>query len=332
MWGYVGLLVISVLLLAARSLRPVVHTVTAYELRRRYGGTESAAEVLRHAQLPSLFGLRRLASGFLLMMLAVLAVGLIGLWKGLALAIIAALLTEALSRIGLLQWCIKRLLGRFEPRLLAVAQRLSPVLRYFAGSSHAPPDAPFYSKDELREQIKHDRFVLSDAEKSLLGQSLAYSDARIGDIMTPSDDITGVEAGETLGPVTLDRLHKSGHRWFPVANEDHTEVVGVLDLNEAAGRRDTGTIGDVMRPDVFYLHEGMGMDQALHACLRTGSPLFIVVDDSCEVVGMVTMTDIFQQLLGRNPVSDFEQYDDIEAVAANTKENDYENTSERTGQ
>lgn len=332
MWGYAGLIAVSILFLAVRSLRPAAHTVTAYELKRRHSAAALEAEKLKNELSLPLLGLRRLASGLLLMAIAVTAVGTAGLLPGMVWAAAVVLLCEGLSRLGFISRAVKRTGAGLEPKVLGFTAKLASLLGYFAGGSYMPPDAPFYSKDELAEQIRQDRLVLSEDEKHLMIQALAYEETELGAIMTVSGDIVGAEADETIGPVALDRLHKSGHRWFPVANSDHTDVVGVLDLNDAVMSRDIKTVGDVMNPSVYYLHERMGCKQAIHAFLRTGSPLFIVVDDSYEVVGMLTMADIFRQLLGRNPVNEFERYDDIEAVAEAAKENNHENTSTRTEQ
>ena len=127
--------------------------------------------------------------------------------------------------------------------------------------------------------------------------------------MTPRNQIESVRASETLGPIVLDRLHKTGHSRFPVIKTDLDSVVGTLFLHDLVPLNPRlKRVADAMKPQVLYVHKDKTLDHALQAFLRTKHHVFLVVDASGATVGLVTIEDILQQLIGRKLVDEFDHY------------------------
>lgn len=71
-----------------------------------------------------------------------------------------------------------------------------------------------------------------------------------------------------------------------------------------------------MRRDVYFVHEDFSLRQALAAFYRTHHPLFIVVNEFEEYVGVLTIETVVEQLLGRPlPGDEMEAYDSARSVA-----------------
>jgi CBS domain containing-hemolysin-like protein len=49
--------------------------------------------------------------------------------------------------------------------------------------------------------------------------------------------------------------------------------------------------------------------------LRTQHHLFLVVNEFEEIVGIITIEDVIEQIIGRKIVDEFDQYADLRAVA-----------------
>ena len=65
-----------------------------------------------------------------------------------------------------------------------------------------------------------------------LKASLAFDGRVVGDIMTPKSQIVTADAHDTLGPLVMSELHKSGHSRYPVIDGDIDHIVGMLYLKE----------------------------------------------------------------------------------------------------
>jgi CBS domain containing-hemolysin-like protein len=126
-----------------------------------------------------------------------------------------------------------------------------------------------------------------------------------------------VSADEVVSPVVIRELHDSGHSRFPVFEGKSDRIAGTLYLRELITLKKSGPVRDVMERTVYYVHEEYPLEQVLHAFLKTKHHLFIVVDKFEEYVGIITIEDIIEQILGVKIVDEFDSYDDIRAVAAN---------------
>ena len=74
-----------------------------------------------------------------------------------------------------------------------------------------------------------------------------------------------------------------------------------------------------MTSDIYYVHENDSLDEALQTFFATNRPLFVVVNNAEEYIGVVTITSILHQLLGHIPGEEFESYGDAAAVVARHK-------------
>jgi CBS domain containing-hemolysin-like protein len=137
--------------------------------------------------------------------------------------------------------------------------------------------------------------------------------------MTPRGVIDSISKKELLGPLVLDDLHKTGHSRFPVIDGDIDHVVGMLHIQDLLildAKQRSNTVEKVMEPRVFYVREDQTLEHALTAFLRTRHHLFVVVNEFRETVGVLSLEDVIEVLLGRKIVDEFDAHDDLRAVAA----------------
>jgi CBS domain containing-hemolysin-like protein len=133
--------------------------------------------------------------------------------------------------------------------------------------------------------------------------------------MVPRREVRTVSAEEAISPVVIRELHDSGYSRFPVHGEKSEQFIGTLYLKDLINLKATGKVKDVMEHAVYYVHEEYPLEQALHAFLKTKHHLFIVVNKFEEYVGIITIEDILEQILGCKIIDEFDAYDDLRAVA-----------------
>lgn len=308
-----------VALVLLRSLKFKTSSLTHFELHRRLAAHDETARELveREQKLPLIAALQLLVVGLVAVLVVALASAYLGLITGPLLSLVMLYVAELASSRHIVQRWSYALLGRFEPQFARVATALSVVLVPLVSLRETAAGPSFYSKDELSNLIKADKTVLTPDEKTLFLRGLTFEGITIADVMTPRSVIDAVDVNETLGPVVLDRLHKTGHSRFPVIDRDVDHVVGMLFLHDLVPLDPKlKRVRDAMNRHVYYVHQDRNLDHALHAFLRTKHHLFIVVNDFSEVVGLITIEDCLEQILGRKIVDEFDAYDDLRAVAA----------------
>jgi CBS domain containing-hemolysin-like protein len=154
----------------------------------------------------------------------------------------------------------------------------------------------------------------------LIIASLSFEARQVREIMTPKSVIETIKKGEILGPLVLDDLHKTGHSRFPVIDGDIDHIVGILHIKDVltldTSKKHTSKVESAMNKHVHYIRDDHTLDQALSAFLSTHSHLFVVINEFRETVGILTLEDTLEALLGRSIIDEFDAHDDMRAVAA----------------
>lgn len=323
---FILVLLLAALTLASISLQKTYAKVPVKELKRRASKGDEAAKALHAA---ASYGTS----------LDVLLWGVIGL----SAAGFFVALTDALPAWLAIFGCAALLWFGFawmpETRVSGVSQqlasRLAPAIAWIL--SHGYPvlnragvfiqnhrrvsfHSGLYQKEDLVElldrQQKQPDNRMTAYELGIVKGALTFSDKLIRNFMTPKRVIKTVSQEETVGPLLMDELHKSGFSRFPVIGEKPEEVVGVLYMKDLVAAKAGGSVKSLMKKPVYYVNEEKPLQHVLQAFLRTKRHLFVVVNEFEEVVGIITIEDVLEQILGRQIVDEFDKYEDLRAVAA----------------
>jgi len=169
---------------------------------------------------------------------------------------------------------------------------------------------------------------VSKDEVLIATSALTFGDENIGKVMTPIGVVKTVNEKDVLTPVMLDDLHDSGFSRFPVKGNGDA-YVGTLYFKDAVNMETSHTVKNIMRKDVFYVNESALLDQALKAFLKTQHHLFMVVNEYEDVVGVISIEDILERIIGKRIVDEFDKYDDLRAMAKSQAEEKQENQENR---
>ena len=214
---------------------------------------------------------------------------------------------------------------------------VNPIIVWILNHTHAAIDRPtsavanryvtdehtrLYERDDLldlieQQQNQHDsRFT--DSELEIAKRALSFSDYSVGEIMTPKKLVKSVSVDNVVGPVLIDELHKSNQDYILVRESPKGDFIGTL-AYKSLGLHSSGKVQEYMSPDIYYVHENDNLGEALQTFFATNRPLFVVLNNAEEYIGVVSISSILRQLLGHMPGEDFEQYGDPTAVVARHK-------------
>lgn len=128
---------------------------------------------------------------------------------------------------------------------------------------------------------------------------MSFDGRKVIDLMKTKDEMVFVGQDEILGPLTLDKLYKSGFKNFPVVDA-RGKVIGVLNtsaLNDLSVR-EAEKAGKYMDGNVNYLHTSDSLNFAAEEISRTGGYYFLVLNSSEQLVGFFTVEMLLNYLIG----------------------------------
>ena len=312
--------VIFIKLVAVAGMRPVHSQLSVFELERRAetNNAQAVAALRRERLLPDILSLQRVIVALLLVTFVAISVAVYGWLIGILLSVVFALEYGAIARIPFIAGWANRFYARYESLLLRFVEKFSGIFRLVRAASPPQTVVKLSSKQELEHLVAESENVLSTDERKLIINGLGFDQMKVREIMTPRSVIESINKKEHLGPLVLNDLHNTGHSRFPVIDVDIDHVVGTLhiqDLLTIDAKRRSSSVEKAMEPRVFYVKEDQTLQHALAAFLRTHHHLFIVVNEFRETVGLLSLEDVIEALLGRKIIDEFDAHEDLRMVA-----------------
>lgn len=313
-------IIVFILLLLVAAARPARSKLSLFELERRASTGDKSAEkdLERQKLLNDVVSLQKVLTSLLLVVLVLLLSITFGWLTGILAALFIALEYGAMSRLGIVKKIAQKLYDKIDDKLIRLIQKLPFVFRILRSvPSDTEDNQRIDSRQELQHLVDESEDVLSDDEKKLIVSSLSFPDRLVSEVMTPRSVIDSIRKTEFLGPLTLDELHKTGHSRLPVTNGDIDHIVGMLQLRGllTLDIKKSTTAEKAMDPKVYYIRGDQTLQHALAAFLRTHHHLFVVVNEFRETIGLISLEDVIEALLGRKIIDEFDAHDDLRAVA-----------------
>jgi len=157
------------------------------------------------------------------------------------------------------------------------------------------------TRDELRsvvEEAAGEEGELGRDEERMIAGLIGLAGREVREVLIPWDDVITLPGAATLTEASALVL-ASPHTRYPVVDGEG-QVLGVLHLRElwratAAGRE--GTVGDLMR-EAGIVPPPTQLRDLLATMRRTGQHLAVVVNEYGQMVGVATMEDILEEVVG----------------------------------
>ena len=160
--------------------------------------------------------------------------------------------------------------------------------------------SPTITEDELRLLAgeAEQEGEITEHDRELIERAFRFGDRRVDDIMVPRPDIVAVALESDIDDVVEVALQQ-GHRRLPVYSESLENIVGVVRLRDLiqAQRNDLHGLEGVMAP-VHVVPESLRVTSLLSEMQERNDHLAIVVDEYGVTVGLVTVEDVAEELLG----------------------------------
>jgi CBS domain containing-hemolysin-like protein len=192
--------------------------------------------------------------------------------------------------VGRVTLAVTRVLGLPEPRALVTREELTLLLK-------APPGG------NPREG------EITEGERRMIRNIFEFGETTAYDVMVPLSEVFALAEGASFEVAAREALDKR-HSRIPIYRDRVDQVVGILHVFELlrAGARE-GTVGELMRPPIFVPEAQPAVD-LLVRLQRERQGMAVVVDEYGGAVGVVTIEDILEEIVGE--IED--EYDRVEPL------------------
>ena len=163
-----------------------------------------------------------------------------------------------------------------------------------------PKKEPGLSGDELMTLVDEaeNEGGIDKHEGQLIRAAIEFNDVDAEDILTPRVDLVAVDKKKSMDEIAALFLD-NGFSRFPVYENTIDNIIGVIHEKDffAALHRGATSIDGIIS-EVAYITENTKISILLQQLQKTKSHLAVVVDEFGGTVGIVTMEDIFEELVG----------------------------------
>lgn len=144
-----------------------------------------------------------------------------------------------------------------------------------------------------------DEGVIDESETELLQSALEFTDLDAADILTPRIDVVGFEIGDSMEHI-LSVIQETQFSRFPVYERTIDHVVGILYvkhlLKEMVDNPDVTLQELLLEP--CYIPRTMRLHDIMNEFRRHQTHMVIVADEYGGIMGIVTMEDVLEELVG----------------------------------
>ncbi len=190
-------------------------------------------------------------------------------------------------------------LSRLSAALVRVLTISTRALLRLVGGGGA--EAPVASEEEVRYLLREGaaRGVFEKVEVELVRNVFEFADTTVRQIMVPRPNIRGLDVDLPPDDV-LRRAAEIGHYRIPVYRGSIEHPVGVVtlkDLLRSVALGEPPVLARIAHPPLF-VPETTRVSLLLREFQRHGQNLAIVVDEYGAVVGLVTLEDVLEEIVG----------------------------------
>nr|WP_284060433.1 HlyC/CorC family transporter [Pseudomonas sp. NW5] len=180
--------------------------------------------------------------------------------------------------------------------------------------AHKPQDS--LSTEELRSVVRESGHALPANRKNMLLGILDLEKVTVNDIMIPRNEVIGIDLDSDLEQIT-EQLRTTTFTRLPVYRHDLNQIEGVVHMRQIARLLTHNTLSKdsllAACSSPYFVPESTPLSTQLINFQNEKCRLGIVVDEYGEVIGLVTLEDILEEIVGEFTSPASQRTPDIQA-------------------
>jgi putative hemolysin len=195
--------------------------------------------------------------------------------------------------------------------LVFVFSRIARLCVRLTGGGKAEQNV-FITREQMRMVVDMaERGANVDVfDRARIKRAIRFADTSVGEAMIPVADMTAINRNrDSRSAITL--VRRRGYNRLPVYSRNISNIVGVVTLTTwdlMDPELSNQTLEKLIKP-VHYVSPYQTIDQLLPVLRNRDDHMAIVVNEFGSAIGMITMEDILEEVVGEIDVGyDFEEY------------------------
>ncbi|PWM26518.1 MAG: HlyC/CorC family transporter [Oscillospiraceae bacterium] len=157
------------------------------------------------------------------------------------------------------------------------------------------------SEEEIRMMVDigSQKGVIDGEEREMIQNVFEFDDITVGAFATHRTELALLFLDDS--PDEWEQvIHETRFSRYPVCGETVDQIVGILDAKDyfRLGTHDRDTVLQRAVRPAYFVPESLPADQLFGQMKRTGNHFAVVLDEYGGVMGIVTMSDLLEQLVG----------------------------------
>ncbi|MDQ7984190.1 HlyC/CorC family transporter [Pseudomonas sp. G34] len=192
------------------------------------------------------------------------------------------------------------LLKLFYPLVISLGWISNGLLRLL-GVDPATKNDDALTTEELRSVVREAGHELPKSRQSMLLGILDLERVTVNDIMIPRNEVVGINLQDDLVSI-VEQLRTTTHTRLPVFRQDINQVEGIVHMRELTQLLTHGQLtlesllGACSEP--YFIPESTPLSTQLFNFQKQKLRIGMVVDEYGDVLGVVTLEDILEEIVG----------------------------------
>ena len=157
------------------------------------------------------------------------------------------------------------------------------------------------SSEELRTVVKESASLVPRRNQGMLINILDLEKVSVDDIMVPRNEISALNIDDEIEEI-LNQLKSSQHTRLPIYKGDINQIIGILHIRNATRFLDRSEINKAnilqYTREPYFIPESTPLHIQLLNFQKSKRRIGFVVDEYGDVLGLVTLEDILEEIVG----------------------------------
>jgi len=176
------------------------------------------------------------------------------------------------------------------------------------------------TEDELRSivTVGHEDGIIESEERRIINNLFDFGDTEAKDIMIPRIDMTLASVDSTYDEI-LEIFRSEKYTRIPIYEDTVDNVIGIINVKDLLlfDTRDAFNIRGILR-EPYFTYEYKNTSELLAELRKTSNNITIVIDEYGSTVGMITLEDLLEEIVGEiRDEYDDDEHDSIQKINDN---------------
>jgi len=192
----------------------------------------------------------------------------------------------------------------------AITNRLLRLL----GVSPEDAGSSAINSEELRMALVEAGSMIPKRHKKMLVSILDLEKVTVNDVMVPRNEVEGLDINAPISEI-IKQLSHCAHTRLPIYEESLDNIIGILHVRKAlhllAQENFTIETLNSITKEAYFVPEGTPLNTQLIQFQRLRRRTGLVVDEYGDITGLVTLEDIFREIVGEFTADSIDEDKDI---------------------